>query len=130
VSFACSNLPALTACTFNPAQVGAGSGNSTIGLTISTTAPISRSAAVAVIAALPLGSLFWLLPLSSSSKRRLIAAALLLILATFLSCGGGLQGNSAVGGSPGTPIGTYNVKVTANAGFVAQSTQLSLTVSP
>ena len=58
VSFACSNLPAMTACTFSPAQVGAGSGNSTIGLTISTTAPISRSAAVAVIAALPLGSLF------------------------------------------------------------------------
>jgi hypothetical protein len=56
----------------------------------------------------------------------------LLLLGTFLSCGGGLQGNSAVGGggSPGTPLGTYNVKVTANAGFVAHSTQVSLTVSP
>jgi hypothetical protein len=132
VSFACSNLPAMTACTFNPAQVGAGSGNSTIGLTISTTAPISHAAAMAVFAAFPLGSLFWLLPLRSSSKRRLVAAATLLLLGTFLSCGGGLQGNSAVGGggSPGTPLGTYNVKVTANAGFVAHSTQVSLTVSP
>jgi hypothetical protein len=134
VTFACSNLPALTACTFNPAQVSAGGGNSTIALMISTTAPISRSAAVAVIAALPLGSLFWLLPLSSSSQRRLIRTALLLVLGTgtLLSCGGGLQGNSAVGGSGslGTPIGTYNVKVTANAGSVAHSTQVDLNVTP
>jgi hypothetical protein len=67
-------------------------------------------------------------------KRRLIPLALLLFLPTgaSLSCGGGLQGNSAVGGggSPGTPLGTYNVKVTANASFVAHSTQLSLTITP
>jgi hypothetical protein len=48
-----------------------------------------------------------------------------------LSCGGGLHGNVlGGGGNPGTPIGTYTIKVTANAVSVAHSTQVTLTVTP
>ena len=47
VTFSCSKLPALTTCTFNPTQVGSGSGDSVVTLTITTTAAIPASAKVA-----------------------------------------------------------------------------------
>ncbi len=39
VSFACSGLPALTSCGFNPASIAAGSGTTAVTLTITTTGP-------------------------------------------------------------------------------------------
>ena len=39
VSFACSNLPALTGCAFSPASIAAGAGTTPVTLTISTTGP-------------------------------------------------------------------------------------------
>ncbi len=41
VSFACANLPALTACGFSPASIAAGAGTTAVTLTISTTGPNS-----------------------------------------------------------------------------------------
>ncbi len=39
VSFACSNLPSLTSCGFNPASIAAGAGTTPVTLTITTTGP-------------------------------------------------------------------------------------------
>jgi hypothetical protein len=55
-----------------------------------------------------------------------------LVTVSFVSCGGGLQGNGSAGagtGNPGTPKGTYNITVTAICGSVTHSSQVSLTVN-
>src|SRR5205807_9560914 len=39
VTISCAGLPALTSCSFNPAQVPSGSGNSAVTVSITTTAP-------------------------------------------------------------------------------------------
>ncbi len=44
VSFACSNLPVLTSCSFSPPSIAAGEGTTPVTLTISTTGPNQNSA--------------------------------------------------------------------------------------
>lgn len=139
VSFSCSSLPALTTCGFNPSQLSSGSGDSVVTMTLLTTAPVARTAKVG------LAGLFGFLPVFSSvglvwfsrARRRTymkIAGAViaLLLILLCLSCGGGLQGNGGGGGggNPGTPAGTYNIRVTASSGSVTHSTQVALTVTP
>jgi hypothetical protein len=132
VRFSCSNLPALTTCTFSPAQVA--SGNSTpqsVALTINTTAAVASAismppwfASVSV-----LGVLF----LRPRKLRLAIGSTLIaLILIVLPSCGGGLQGNGGGGGSgsPGTPAGTYTITVNAICAGVTHSASASLTVTP
>ena len=46
VSFACTGLPALTSCGFNPAAIAAGAGTTTVTLTIATTGPNAAKGAV------------------------------------------------------------------------------------
>ena len=129
VTFSCSSLPSLSTCTFNPSQVGAGSGNSAVALTVTTTAPGHASAAGSLaFLTFPIAALFWMTSLRSIRRapRRL---ALLLVAISCISCGGGLQGNGGGGsGNPGTPKGTYNITVTAACGSVSHSGQISLTV--
>jgi hypothetical protein len=135
VSFACSKLPALTTCGFNPTQVGAGSENSTVSFTLATTAaiPASRSALLATLFfSLPLAGLICLKrpkALGEIRRRALAILSLVLTLALF-SCGGGLQGNGGGSGSPGTPAGTYTITVTATCGSVSHTAPVSLTVNP
>jgi hypothetical protein len=137
VTFACSKLPALTTCGFNPQQVGAGSENSAVTFTVATTAaiPASRISIVAItLSLLPLPGLILLQRRIALGKIRHHGwVVLVLILAVMtISCGGGLQGNGGGGGSgsPGTPAGTYVVTVTATCGSVAHTAQVSLTVTP
>jgi hypothetical protein len=138
VSLSCSALPALTLCAFNPAQVGSGSGDSVISLTLSTTAPVSQKATAAFIAgtyfsALPLVSCLWLVrPAVRRKLWRIPMLALVFSLAIVcLSCGSGLQGNGGgSSGNPGTPPGTYNITVTATTGTITHSTTLALAVTP
>jgi hypothetical protein len=140
VSFDCSTMPALTTCVFNPAQVPSGNGDSVVTLTISTTAPVPRSAMIvastfAII--FPIAGVFWLRqgrpPVKSRKQKRRIAITLVLFVSVLacVSCSGGLQGNGGGGsGSPGTPTGAYNITVTATSGTVTHSTQVGLTVTP
>jgi hypothetical protein len=55
-----------------------------------------------------------------------------MLMVLCVSCGGGLQGNGTTGGggngNPGTPLGTYNITVTATCGQVMHKAQASLTV--
>jgi len=135
VSFACSKLPALTTCGFNPPQVGSGSETSAVTFTLSTTAaiPASRSAVLATLFfSSPLAGLICLKrpKVRSEIRRRVFAILSLVLTLALLSCGGGLQGNGGGSGSPGTPAGTYIITVTATCGPVAHSAQVSLTINP
>jgi hypothetical protein len=135
VSFACSKLPALTTCGFNPTQVGSGSENSAVTFTLATTAaiPSSRtSLPAALLLSLPFAGLICLKRRRAEAAIRHTAIATLLLMVTLplLSCGGGLQGNGGGSGSPGTPAGTYVITVTATCGSVVHTAQVSLTVNP
>lgn len=131
VTFSCTNLPNLSTCTFNPSQVGAGSGNSTVALTITTTAP--GHAMVSTVSALllfPLWSWF-LIPRRRHREawRSPIALAVVLLAIFWAACGGGLQGGSSGGsGNPGTQKGTYQITISAASGSVSHTAQVSLTV--
>src|SRR5262249_3078661 len=128
---------ALSTCTFQPNQVGPGSGDSLVTLTISTTAAVPRGATVAVsvlIFTFPVAGLLWIIPVRRSIRRSIGSAWALLLMGLLLSCGGGLQGGGGGGsGSPGTPPGTYSITITATSGSVthtAPSPPISLTVTP
>jgi hypothetical protein len=85
-----------------------------------------------LLLSLPIAGLFWMSvrPHRSNWRARRILATMLLALFS-ISCGGGLQGNGTVNGgigNPGTPLGGYNITVTANTGAVTHSAQVILTV--
>lgn len=132
VTFSCSNLPPLSTCTFNPTQVGPGTGTETVAMSVTTTAPTSNAKAkltAAFLLPIPFAA-FLLLPFRSRRLRRTLAAGTLMVLC--VSCGGGLQGNGTTGGggtgNPGTPLGTYSITITATCGQVMHNAQASLTV--
>ncbi len=130
VSVSCSGLPALTLCSFNPAQVLSGSGSSVVTISMSTTAP---SSAAVLLTSVPLAGIL-LLPVSLARRRKLSRLLLLAGIAlTLVSCGGGLQGNGGGGGgggNPGTKPGDYTITITATCGTVTHSTTVTLTVTP
>jgi len=137
VTFACSKLPALATCRFNPSQVGSGSENSDVTFTIATTAPVPaafRSSVLATfVSAFPIAALMWLKRRKSRRELRetILSSFLLLFSLGLLSCGAGLQGNGGGGsGSPGTPPGTYTITVTGTCGSVTHAAQVSLTITP
>jgi hypothetical protein len=132
VSFTCSGLPALSSCTFNPAQVASGSGNSVVALSIATTAPGPPSSAALLLGAFPLAALVGLWrPRRARERRRALSSLILALVLALYGCGGGLQGNGSISasGSPGTPKGSYNVTITATSGSVSHSTAVNLTVT-
>ena len=131
VSFSCGKMPALSNCSFTPAQVAAGNGNSTVALTISTTST-TPSAALSSMSflAFPLAALVWLARRRSLPGRPVFLTLTLFLSIASLSCGGGLHGNAIGGGNPGTPPGTYSLQITANAVSVSHSSVISLTVTP
>ena len=129
VAYSCSNLPSLSTCTFNPSQIGGGSGISTVAVTVTTAAPGPASAKGAMLfLTFPIAALLWMTSLPPN--RRAPRMLFMLILAiSWIGCGGGLQGGSGGGsGNPGTPKGTYNITVTVTCGSVSHTGQMSLTV--
>jgi hypothetical protein len=136
VSFSCSNLPALTTCSFNPSQIAIGSSSpATTSLALSTTSPVAASL---VMPPLFLSILLAGLVRCKIPRHRLrarqsaILCFLLIVLLASFSCGGGLQGNGGGGGSgsPGTPPGTYTIRITATSGAITHNTEIALTVTP
>jgi len=138
VSFTCAGLPSEAACT---STAVAGKGPNTIvnaTITVTTTAahltqlqPNQRPYYFAVIlgGGLPLAGIFLL---AAPRRRRwsiLLGLMLLALLVMVPACGGG-------GGSktptpvqdPGTPVGSYNVTVTATAGSISEQGSFTLTV--
>lgn len=134
VTYNCSGLPALTKCTFNPAQIAAGATDSTVTVTVATTAAVPATRLTpALWIGLPLAGLL-LLPIREiKSKRRFagVCALIAFVALSNFSCSGGLQGNSTGGsGSPGTPAGNYSINVNVSTTSVSHSVQANLTVTP
>ncbi|MCC6173548.1 MAG: choice-of-anchor D domain-containing protein [Gammaproteobacteria bacterium] len=150
VSFAASGNPAGTTVTFSPATLAAGSSSGSTTLTIATTARASAAlprlpdlssgdgGGARYASLLPLAPAPWLalgaLGLALRGRRRAVLLALLLscTLPGLLSgCGGGGGGGSSGGGgaASGTPAGTYTITVTATAGNVVRTSQVTLTVT-
>jgi hypothetical protein len=133
-TFACGSLPANAFCLFNPSTetLNGTTGNVTVEIsTGKATAQLTYPAAWRV---LPLVCGLVLLPFGWRRCRKafLLAALLALLAAGASSCassGGGTGGTGGEGGgSGGTPAGTYSISVSAAAGGVQHSVNLTLTV--
>lgn len=139
VTFACSGLPAESACNFSPASVTPNGTAVNSTLTVTTTAKTALVKMPRLIFFRPmylfvLSVLAMLLIVAAWRRRRsyvlrLASVAILLITATTLvSCNGG---NSS-SGNPGTPVGTTSASVTAStsgAGAMNHSATLTITIT-
>ncbi|MBI3646844.1 MAG: hypothetical protein HY233_12895, partial [Acidobacteriales bacterium] len=131
VTFACSGLPALTTCTFNPTSVTPGNSNAASSLTVATTGPnaamIWQPSASLLATWLGFGSLGLFVAAIGTPRRKRVARVVLGLLVfgvvtlTLVNCGG----SSARGG---TPAGTYTITVTATSGGVSHPATFQLTV--
>jgi hypothetical protein len=133
VTFACSGLPALSSCSFNPTQIAAGGGDTPVVVTVATTAPIASVRGLWAMSLLPLPMVILAAPNIRRRSKRAISV-LLMVLAIALAgltvaCGGGGGGGGGGSGAqPGTPAGTYTITITASAGSISHTAQVSLTV--
>jgi hypothetical protein len=137
LTLSCSNLPAKSACSFEPATVASGSAQTDVVLTVTTTA------STAALARPPIFYAMWL-PLSALSfigmtvlgipRRRRKAAAIVVTLVCgswlglLIGCGGGSSGSTTPPYN-GTPKGTYTVTVRGTSGNLTETTTFSLTVN-
>ena len=144
VALVFSGCPPISTCVLSESQVAAGKSATVVTFSIQTTAPLIARTLT------PHARLLWALWLpammlagsgrSRSRSRKGRRAALLVawtltivMLAWMLACGGGgLQGGSTAVAQPGTPVGIYNMTVTAtmNAapGSPTKTADLTLTV--
>jgi len=138
LTLTCSGLPSESACSFAPSTLPAGSAQTDVVLTISTTAPSSAALAspqTFYAACLPftggLGLVGMALMATPRKRRKATALALTLLLMAGLillvGCGGG--GGSSHQSDPGTTKGTFTVTVRGVSNGVAHTTTFSLTVN-
>ena len=131
VTLSCSSLPPLGSCSFTPAQVGHGSGDTNVVLRVVTTAPV-------LIAQTHTGgwqSLWFILPASVFAslpgmvirRKRLALLPILLAIALLPACGGG-NGSGGGAGQPGTPSGDYTITVNATCGSITRSALAQLKI--
>lgn len=146
ITFACSGLPSLSACSFAPASITPGAGTATTTLTITTTAPSSAAApAGAQPNPFPAPAFYFALlgmPLALFVARRrappgrprhartagLLGIVLLALLMPACGGGGGGSAPRGGGGTPGTARGTFTVRVNATAGATSHPVNVTLTV--
>lgn len=141
LSLACVNLPPQSACAFTPPTVMAGSGQTEITVTISTTAatarlPHTRAYYAAWLPFTGIGFLGLTLFTVPGKRRKTLAIALALLclgaLALLVGCGGGTPApydSTPPIATGGTPAGTYTVAVTGTSGNLSRGTTFTLTVN-
>lgn len=139
VSFACSGLPSMASCSFNPPSVTPNGAAASSTLTVTTTGPSAalrlpaaptNSPAYAVL--FPLLGVFLGIAVrhrSALCSLRLLGVLLLLMIAAGLaSCGGGNNSSS----NTGTPLGTSTISVSASTntgGAINHSAALTITIT-
>jgi hypothetical protein len=142
VSLTCSDLPALTTCSFSPSSVTPGPTDATSTLTVTTGAPTaSLTPPVDQRDHAPVYALWqrllWLgLPglglvvviLGGGAKTRSRHVLLLTVAILLPACGGGDDGVTRPPPSPGTPTGTFTFTITATSGSLERSTTAALIV--
>jgi FG-GAP-like repeat/Abnormal spindle-like microcephaly-assoc'd, ASPM-SPD-2-Hydin len=139
VQLACAGAPTEAACTLSKSSVTMDGTNSVnVTVTVTTTAPTTTSLlfppSVAPLDGMSRVSLasacFALLPIAGLliiRRRKLAAiAAFGTIALALVACGGG--GSSGGGTTPGTPSGTYSLKVTGTDGGLVHASTVTLTV--
>ena len=148
VSFTCSGAPSEAVCTVSPSQVTAGNSATNVTVTVTTTAasasapharhlpptpPLSPGIRYACMLALVLAWTAWTIARRNElgvGRWRFtivpLAAGLLLFLA-LAGCGGG--GATMTPSNPGTPAGTYTLKVTGTAGSGSSALSHSVTLT-
>ena len=138
MTLACSNLPAKSSCSFQPATIPAGSAATDVVLTIQTTAnthaALIHRSFYAYASWLPLAGLFGMALATMPRKRRRASAILLVMLCVFglallIGCGTDHHNPPAPPPNNGTPAGTYTITVTGTSANVIQTTTFSLTVN-
>ena len=139
ISFTCAGLPAESTCTFGPRSI---TGSGQILVTVSTTAPHITQlldqhpyylASWLTGGGFALAGIFVVLtslvvPLELSGSIAVLYVILLLITLALLvmipACGGGSHHQQ----DPGTPAGTYNVRVSAAGGAILKTNSFALSV--
>jgi len=148
VSFACAQLPAAAACTFDPSQVNSGDGGATVQLSVSTTAAMAWSGSrkrpegrvwlcAMLLPAAALALLFGRTPRRRALMGVMLGCVLSLVILQ-AACGGGLTGGGGGGGGGGgtpppqstsnTHIFTVNVVEGSGTQSVQQQVGLTLVV--
>ena len=137
-TFACGGLPEFAACIFNPTTLMVDGSNASVSTMItiitqrngygmvtrlSPKAPASGGN-TALMCWLPAGLLGFVL---CWQRKRLTSAAKGVLLVLILIAG--VSGLTACGGSPGTPVGSSTITITATSGSISQSTTVSVTVT-
>jgi hypothetical protein len=131
LTFTCSGLPALAACSFTPPTVPASSAAADVLLTITTVGPNAALARPRTFYAawMPFAGLGLIGVVFAAPGKRRRAAVLLMslflmgVMAPLVGCGGGHTPG------PGTPKGTSTVTVTGTSGNITHTATFSLTVN-
>jgi uncharacterized repeat protein (TIGR01451 family) len=131
ITFSCSNLPALTTCSFAPTNVPPSTTPVDVVMTITTTAAVAslehpRTFYAAWLPFSGLGLLGIMVIGARRKNRKALAifiAMALMVLMAMIGCGG-----SKPAPQPGTPPGTYTVTTTATSPNVTKSTTFTLVV--
>jgi hypothetical protein len=140
LTFDCSGLPALAACSFSPASPTLSNAPLAVVVTITTTGPIAQNDAPPLApraktmwAVLALGLSCGLVGIvfvggSRLSRSRLLLLFVLLMVSAQLSCGGGGSTPSPTP-QPRTPSGTSHVLINAHSGQLTHTIAFDLTVN-
>lgn len=139
LSCSSSGMPAASACSFTPAQVASGSGDTNVRSNIVTTAAPGRTARLTgaphqlwyemgfLVTGVVLAFSGWKDP---RRRHKNLAPLLVILLTVFVTCGEGNDNGagSSTTGHPGTPPGNYTITVNGLVGSITRSTQVMLTV--
>jgi hypothetical protein len=138
VQLACAGAPTKATCTFAKTPVTLdGSSSVDVTVTVTTTAPTT----VSFITPSPLDNTFRLSTLSAcigfvpiaglllTRRRKLAAIAAFVVIAfALVACGGGSNSGGGGGSTPGTPQGTYSLKISGTDGGLVHTSTITLTV--